>query len=70
MPSMPNTIGMSVPGASSLYSGASPADQVAGETEEERRRRLQKLQAARQLPGAGSSSLAQGYGAAFGTAAT
>lgn len=64
MPSMP-TIGMSVPGASSLFPG-SPADQVAGETEEERRKRLQKLQAARQLP-VGAASLAQGYGAALGT---
>ena len=56
-------IGMSVPGASSLMS---PADQVGAETEEERRKRLQKLQAARQLP-VGGASLAQGYGAAFGT---
>lgn len=63
---MPNTIGMSVPGASSLYGSPSVADQVAGETEEERKKRLQKLQAARQLP-VGSSSLAAGYGAAFGT---
>jgi hypothetical protein len=64
MITMPNTIGMSVPGASSLFP-PSPADQVAGESEEERKRRLQKLQAARQLP-SGSSSLAQGYGAALG----
>lgn len=63
---MPNTIGMSVPGASSLMP-QSPADQVAGETEEQRRKRLQKLQAARQLP-AGASSLAQNYGAALGSA--
>ena len=62
----PGTIGMAVPGASSLMSAgaSSPADQVAGETEEERRKRLQKLQAARQLP-VGGASLAQGYGAAL-----
>ena len=36
-------IGMAVPGASSLYSGASIAQQVQGETEDERRKRLQKL---------------------------
>jgi hypothetical protein len=35
------------------------------ETEEQRRKRLQKLQAARQLP-TGASSLAAGYGAALG----
>ena len=60
-----NTIGMSVPGASALMP-PSPADQVAGETEEERRKRLQKLQAARQLP-VGQSAIGQGYGAALGT---
>ena len=60
-----NTIGMSVPGATSLYP-PSPADQVAGETEEERKKRLQKLQAARQLP-VGAASLAQDYGAALGS---
>lgn len=64
MPSMPN-IGMSVPGASSLYNAPSVGDQVAGETEEQRRKRLLKLQAAKQLP-VGQSSLAQGYGAALG----
>lgn len=67
MPSMPN-IGMSVPGATALMPSSagqsSPADQVAGETEEERKKRLQKLQAARQLP-VGGASLAQGYGAAL-----
>ena len=64
---MPTTlkIGMSVPGASSLYGAPSPADQVSAETEDERRKRLQKLRAAQQLP-AGSSSLAAGYGAALG----
>lgn len=61
-----NTIGMSVPGATSLFNTQSPADQVAGETEEERRKRLMKLQAAKQLP-AGVSSLGQGYGAALGS---
>jgi hypothetical protein len=35
---MPNTIGMSVPGASSLYGSPSVADQVAGKTEEERKK--------------------------------
>lgn len=60
-----NVIGMSVPGATSLMSQQSPADQVAGETEEQRKKRLQKLQAARQLP-AGVSSLGQGYGSALG----
>lgn len=62
MPNMPN-IGMSVPGATALM--GSPADQVGAETEDERRKRLQKLQAARQLP-VGGASLAQGYGAALG----
>lgn len=62
---MPNTIGMAVPGATQLMP-PSPADQVAGETEEQRKKRLQKLQAAQQLP-VGAASLAQGYGAALGT---
>jgi hypothetical protein len=57
---------MSVPGASSLYGTPSLAQQVQGETEEQRRKRLQALQAARQLP-QGASSLGQGYGAALGT---
>lgn len=57
-----NTIGMSVPGASALM--PSPADQVAGETEDQRKKRLQKLQAAQQLP-VGAASLAAGYGAAL-----
>jgi len=62
---MPNTIGMSVPGASSLYSAPALSDQVNAETEDQRRKRLQQLQAARQLPG--SSSLGAGYGAALGS---
>lgn len=57
-------IGMSVPGASSLMGAPSLADQVAGETEEQRRKRLQGQQAAQQLP-AGMSSLAAGYGSAI-----
>lgn len=62
---MPNTIGMSVPGASSLYGGGAPSlsDQVGAETEEQRRKRLQQLQAGRQLPG--MSSLGAGYGSAL-----
>jgi hypothetical protein len=59
-------IGMSVPGASSLMSGASMADQVGAETDEQRRKRLQALQASKQLP-VGMSSLAAGYGAALST---
>lgn len=59
-----STIGMSVPGASELMDRASPADQVAGETEEEKRKRLQRLQASKQLP-VGVSSLAPGYGSAM-----
>jgi hypothetical protein len=56
-------IGMSVPGAASL--GMNPSDQVANETEEQRKKRLQALQAAsRALPGV--SSLGLGYGAATG----
>lgn len=57
-------IGMSVPGASSLMDQPSMADQVAGETEEQRRKRLAGMQAAKQLP-AGISSLADGYGSAM-----
>lgn len=60
-----NQIGMSVPGASSLMSGApSLSDQVAGETDDQRRKRLQALQASKQLP-VGMSSLADGYGSAL-----
>ncbi len=61
MPST-NQIGMSVPGASSLM--GSPADQVAGETEEQRKKRLKAMQDAKQLP-VGMSSLADGYGSAL-----
>jgi hypothetical protein len=65
---MPNglNIGMSVPGASSLYTAPSLAQQVQGETEDERRRRLQALQAAQRLPSGSMSSLASRYGAALG----
>jgi hypothetical protein len=63
MPVKP-TIGMSVPGASSLMDQPSLADQVAGETEEQRRKRLQAMNAAKSLP-AGISSLAPDYGAAM-----
>jgi hypothetical protein len=57
-------IGMSVPGAASLGM-SNPADQVANETEEQRKKRLAALQAAsRALPGV--SSLGLGYGAATG----
>ena len=59
-----NTIGMSVPGASTLFTAPSAADAVAGETEEQRRKRLQAMQSAKQLP-AGMSSLADGYGSAM-----
>lgn len=63
MATRPN-IGMSVPGASSLMDAPSMADQVAGETEEQRRKRLAGMQAAKQLP-VGMSSLADGYGSAM-----
>ena len=61
-------IGMSVPGSSgsSLYDSLSPAQQVDDETEEQRKRRLQAMQQAKQLP-SGVSSLASGYGAALST---
>jgi hypothetical protein len=55
-------IGMSVPGASALM--PSPADQVAGETEEQRRKRLQALQASQTQPGA-SALMGGGYGNAL-----
>jgi hypothetical protein len=57
---------MPVPGASALM-GATPslADQVKGETDEQRRKRLQGMQAARQLPGM-SDVVGSGYGAAMG----
>jgi hypothetical protein len=58
-------IGMSVPGASSLYNAPSMASQVQNETEEQRNRRLQAIAASRQLPSGSMSSLAFGYGAAL-----
>jgi hypothetical protein len=58
-------IGMSVPGASSLMGQPSLASQVAGETEEQRKKRLANLQASQQQPGA-SALLGAGYGAALG----
>jgi hypothetical protein len=61
-----NQIGMSVPGASSLMGAPSIGDQVAGETEDQRRKRLQQLAASKQLP-VGMSSLAEGYGSALAT---
>lgn len=42
------------------------ASQVAGETEEQRKKRLANMQAAKQLP-VGMSSLADGYGSAMST---
>ena len=62
-------IGMSVPGASSLMTGGSLADQTATETEEERRRRLLADQQRRLLPNPGVTSLGlspTGYSAALG----
>jgi hypothetical protein len=57
--------GTSAPGSgSSLLDQPSIAGQVAGETEDERRKRLAALQASKQLP-AGMSSLAAGYGSAL-----
>lgn len=58
---------MPVPGASALMAPQQPslADQVAGETEEQRKKRLAALAASKQLP-VGMSSLADGYGAALG----
>lgn len=59
--------GMSVPGSGpSLLDAPSIAEQVEGETAEQRRKRLQNLKNAQQLPG-GMSSLAAGYGAALAT---
>ncbi len=59
-----NTIGMSVPGVSGLMPAQSLGDQVKGETEEQRRKRLLAIQQSRQLP-VGPSSLAAGYGDAL-----
>ena len=57
---------MPVPGASALM-GATPSlgDQVAGETEEQRKKRMASLQASKEQPGA-SAILGNGYGAALG----
>lgn len=57
---------MSVPGASDL--GGLLQGQVAGETEEERKKRMQALASSRlsgQTPGASSLSMNSGYGAAL-----
>lgn len=56
---------MPVPGASALFGQPSIAQQVAGETEEQRKKRLAGIEAGKQLP-VGMSSLAEGYGAALG----
>jgi len=53
-------------GSMSLHAAPSLAQNVQAETEDERRWRLQKLQAAQRLPSGGMSSLASGYGAALG----
>jgi hypothetical protein len=57
-------IGQSVGASSLMEGGPSLSDQVAGETEEQRKKRLAGMQAARQLP-VGMSSLADGYGSAL-----
>lgn len=59
-----NTIGMAVPGASTLMGAPSLADQVQGETEEQRKKRLAAAAASKQLP-VGMSSLGAGYGDAM-----
>lgn len=65
-----NNIGMSVPGASNLMQGdPSLGQQVQGETDEQRRRRLAALQANKMLPSTGVSSFSSfnaDYGAALG----
>ena len=58
---------MAVPGASDLMSSQGMADQVAGETEEQRKKRLAAMQASQQTP-VGMSSLAGGYGDALSMA--
>ena len=58
-----NMNGMMQPGTSNLM--PSPADQVAGETEAERKKRLMAMEAARTQPGM-SAVLGSGYGAALG----
>ena len=63
-----STIGQSLGlGASGLMGGASVADSVASETEEQRRRRLQAMQASRTLPGS-TTGIASGYSAALSPA--
>ena len=60
-------IGMSVPGASTLFTGGSIAEQVQNETEEERKKRLQGIRDSKTLPvGVGASALGLGYGNALG----
>lgn len=60
--------GATRPGASSLMEGGpSLGDQVANETEEQRKKRLAAIQASRQLP-VGMSSLSDGYGSALSAA--
>jgi hypothetical protein len=61
--------GMSVPGATDLGLGSTLSQQVADETEEERKKRLlaqaqQRLAPGAQLPSVGASSLMGGYSAA------
>lgn len=58
--------GMSVPGASGLMQGMSLADQIASETEEQRKKRLAAMDQQRLLPTVGASSLGLGYGAVVG----
>lgn len=64
-----SSTGMSVPGASSLMPDMSLGQQVAGETEEARKRRLAALQANKMLPSTGASafnSFSSDYGSAVG----
>jgi hypothetical protein len=66
-----STIGMSVPGLSpagqalSLYTGASVADQVNQESEDERRKKLARLAAAQQNGGDTRPGGLGGFGAAL-----
>ena len=55
---------MGAPAASDLMGATSPADQVAGETAEQRRKRLMSMKASQQTP-VGATSLAAGYGSAL-----
>lgn len=67
MASNPSAAGMALgygtSSASSLFTGSSIADQMAGETEEERKKRLAAMQASQQ--GLRPGSVGQGYSAAF-----